>query len=163
MAIVDEDQSAYSAKLVKALQAEGGLAVQTTAESDGTGGVLDRAAAEALVKTGTLPVAIILPKGLGKVQLLADVSDPIAPQIAQGLLQKVSFTAKFDAFPGGANAAAFAGLADGSRQRHAAGAGPGRDRFLLRGRRGRDVPACSRVPARAARCSRRKKPARSAA
>ncbi len=28
-----------------------------------------------------------------KVQLLADVSDPIAPQIVQGLLQKVSFTA----------------------------------------------------------------------
>src|SRR5207247_2307842 len=28
-----------------------------------------------------------------KVQLLADVSDPVAPQVVQGLLQKVSFTA----------------------------------------------------------------------
>ena len=31
-----------------------------------------------------------------KVQLLADVSDPIAPQMVQGLLQKVSFTAAPD-------------------------------------------------------------------
>ncbi len=52
-------------------------------------------------------VAIVLPKGLGTgpgffaepgssrtpVQLLADVSDPVAPQMVQGLLQKVSFTA----------------------------------------------------------------------
>ncbi|HKW03430.1 MAG TPA: ABC transporter permease [Vicinamibacterales bacterium] len=110
MAIVDEDQSAYSAKLVKALQAERALAVQTTANADGTGETLDRAAAESLVKTGTLPVAIVLPKDLRKVQVLADVSDPIAPQIAQGLLQKVSFTARFDALPGGPNAAAFIGL-----------------------------------------------------
>jgi linearmycin/streptolysin S transport system permease protein len=110
VAIVDEDHSAYSAKLVKALEAERALAVQTTANSDGSGGVLDRTAAEALVKTGTLPVAIILPKDLGKVQLLADVSDPIAPQIAQGLLQKVSFTAKFDTLPGDGSAAALMGL-----------------------------------------------------
>ena len=52
-------------------------------------------------------MAVVLPKGLGEgrnvlgrpgparteVQFLADVSDPIAPQVVQGLLQKVSFTA----------------------------------------------------------------------
>jgi ABC-2 type transport system permease protein len=56
-----------------------------------------------------VPVAVILPKGLGasaaafgqsanapKIQLLADVSDPIAPQMVYGLLQKVSMTAAPD-------------------------------------------------------------------
>jgi ABC-2 type transport system permease protein len=130
VAVVDEDQSAYSSKLVAALRSEGALAVQTTAQSEGRGpgperaaaaGLpagtssqadpaappLDRAGAEALVKDGTLPVAIVLPKGLGEgrrffgggdtktptVLLLADVSDPVAPQMVQGLLQKVAFTA----------------------------------------------------------------------
>ena len=107
VAVVDEDRSEYSMKLVSALQAEGALAVQTAKEADGAGGTLDRAAAEALVKGGTTPVAIVLPAGLGerqrewqatdgsmpRVQLLADVSDPVAPMLVQGLLQKVSFTA----------------------------------------------------------------------
>jgi ABC-2 type transport system permease protein len=107
VALVDEDQSAYSTKVARALAAEGGLAVQTTARPDGSGGALTRQSAEALVKNGTVPVAVVLPKGLGagsrlwgdrdastpKVQLLADVSDPVAPQMVQGLLQKVSFTA----------------------------------------------------------------------
>ncbi len=107
VAVVDEDRSAYSTQLVKALEAEGGLIVQATVRDDGTGPALDRSAAEALVKKGSVPVAIVLPKGLGegrpffggadattpKVQLLADVSDPVAPQMVQGLLQKVAFTA----------------------------------------------------------------------
>jgi ABC-2 type transport system permease protein len=58
------------------------------------------------VRQGALPVAIVLPKGFAeggrffgqsesspKVLILADVSDPVAPQMVQGLLQKVSFTA----------------------------------------------------------------------
>ena len=124
VAVVDEDRSAYSAKLVNALQAEGGLAVQTTANSNGTGATLDRSAAEKLVKNATLPVAVVLLKGLGegrkmfggsdattpKVQLLADVSDPVAPQMVQGLLQKVSFTAVLDAVPGGPAATSLVGL-----------------------------------------------------
>jgi ABC-2 type transport system permease protein len=105
VAVVDEDGSDYSKRLVAALQAEGGLAVETTEK--GASGLLDRARAEALVKGGTVPVAVVLPKGLGQapaffagpgdprvaVRLLADVSDPVAPQMVQGLLQKVSFTA----------------------------------------------------------------------
>jgi ABC-2 type transport system permease protein len=109
VAVADLDQSDYSKKIVKALAAEGGLKVRTTLNEDGTGAVLDRDMAEALVKKGTLSVAVVLPKGYGtsgrffardesapKVQLLADVSDPIAPQMVQGLLQKVSFTAAPD-------------------------------------------------------------------
>jgi len=105
--VVDLDQTEFSKKLVKALTAEGGLRVRTTENPDGTGYALDsRERAEKLVKDGRVPVAIVLPKGFGeggqifsrsetapKIQLLADVSDPIAPQVVQGLLQKVSFTA----------------------------------------------------------------------
>lgn len=107
VALVDEDRSAFSTKLGAALRAEGGLRVRETREADGQGPPLNRAAAEQLVKTGALPVAVVLPAGLGagrqmwgpasattpKVAVLADVSDPVAPQVVLGLLQKVSFTA----------------------------------------------------------------------
>jgi ABC-2 type transport system permease protein len=109
VAVADLDQSDYSKKIVAALGAEGGLRVRTTEHADGTGAVLDRAKANDLVKNGALPVAVVLPKGFGtsgrffnrdasapKVELLADVSDPVAPQMVQGLLQKVSFTAAPD-------------------------------------------------------------------
>jgi len=111
IAVVDEDQSAFSQKLVAALKKEGALSVRTASGDEQQGPPLDRTGAEALVKAGALPVAVVLPKGLGasprlwpdpatsgtgraaKVVLLSDVSDPIAPQVVQGLLQKVSFTA----------------------------------------------------------------------
>jgi ABC-2 type transport system permease protein len=106
VAVVDEDRSAYSVKLVAALTAEGGLRVQTTSGSEPTE-PLSAEAAEALVRDGDVPVAIVLPPGLGEthafwsdaadpavtVRLLADVSDPVALQVVQGLLQKVGFTA----------------------------------------------------------------------
>ena len=106
VAVVDLDQSTYSKKLVEALKNEGGLKIKTTVNTDGTGGMLDREKAEEQVKNGAVPVAIVLPKGFGeggrffsrddaapKIQLLVDVSDPIATQMVQGLLQKASFTA----------------------------------------------------------------------
>lgn len=113
VAVVDEDQSEYSQKLVKALEAEGGLAVRRrlTLEAPPTDSApvvyLDRGQAEALVRKGEVPVAVIIPKGIGevnmfyaepgtkgpKVSLLADVSDPVAPQMVAGMLQKVAFTA----------------------------------------------------------------------
>jgi ABC-2 type transport system permease protein len=107
VAVVDEDRSAFSAKVVSALVAEGGLQVQTRTGTGADAPLLDRAGAEALVRSGGVPVAVVLPAGLGnsrkfwtdpgqggpKVLLLADVSDPVAPQMVQGLLQKVSFTA----------------------------------------------------------------------
>ena len=108
IAVVDEDASELSARIVEGLRKEGALRVRTTVETDG-GAALDRASAEALVRNGDLPVAVVLPKGLGasaaafgsansgvRIQLLADVSDPVAPQMVNGLLQKVTMTSAPD-------------------------------------------------------------------
>jgi ABC-2 type transport system permease protein len=109
VAVVDEDHSEVSRRIVQGLQNEKGLRARITVEEKGGGPPLDRAAAEHLVKNGDLPVAIVVPAGFGEafmeagfsgqgkaIQLLADVSDPIAPQMVQGLLQKVVMTAAPD-------------------------------------------------------------------
>ena len=110
IAVVDEDGSEMSRRVVEGLRAESALRVRSTADADGKGAPLDRAAAERLVQNGDVPVAVVLPKGLGataaafgpsvagapRIQLLADVSDPIAPQMVGGLLQKVAMTAAPD-------------------------------------------------------------------
>jgi len=105
VAVVDEDHSEVSARLIDGLRNEKGLRAQTTTDASGTGAILDRASAERLVRSGDLPVAIVIPAGLGAafsangfagggpaVQLLSDVSDRIAPQMVLGLLQKVAMT-----------------------------------------------------------------------
>jgi ABC-2 type transport system permease protein len=109
VAVVDEDQSEFSRRILAGLQEEDGLRVRTTAQDDGGGAALDRAAAERLVRNGGVPVAVVIPKGIGAafadrgfapggptVHLLADPSDPIAPQMVTGLLQKVTMTAAPD-------------------------------------------------------------------
>jgi ABC-2 type transport system permease protein len=109
VAVVDEDGSEFSRRVVKGLEEEKSLRVRMTADTEGKGPTLDAAAAERLVRNGDVPVAIVLPKGLGdsaaafgasanavRVKLLADVSDPVAPQMVNGLLQKVSMTAAPD-------------------------------------------------------------------
>ena len=109
IAVVDEDGSEFSRRVAAGLKAEKALRARTTVDAEGAGAALDRAGAEALVRNGDVPVAVILPKGLGasaaafgqsanapKIQLLADVSDPIAPQMVYGLLQKVAMTAAPD-------------------------------------------------------------------
>ena len=110
LAVVDEDQSEFSTRLVAGLRNEKGLNVRTTAEGNGTGPTLDRRTAEHSVRSGDVPVAVVIPAGLGEsfakdgftggaavsIQLLSDVSDPIAPQMVQGLLQKVTMTAAPD-------------------------------------------------------------------
>ncbi len=109
VAVVDEDQTDYSRRLIDALEKEGGLRVTKTTGGADAPRPLTRADAEALIREGDVPVAVVLPKGIGevslfastevaaasevKVQLLADVSDPVAPQVVAGLLQKVAFTA----------------------------------------------------------------------
>ena len=108
VAIVDEDRSELSARIVDGLQKEPGLRVRTTETQDG-GAVLDRAKAQELVRSGDVPVAIVIPSGLGQafadrglapggpsVQLLSDVSDRVAPPMVVGLLQKVTMTAAPD-------------------------------------------------------------------
>jgi len=109
IAVVDEDGSELSRRIVDGLAKEGALRTRTTKDPEGRQGPLDRTSAEALVRNGDVPVAVVLPKGLGAsaaafggganaphIQLLADVSDRIAPQMVYGLLQKVAMSAAPD-------------------------------------------------------------------
>jgi ABC-type multidrug transport system permease subunit len=109
VAVVDEDGSEFSRRIVDGLRQEKSLRVRTTADDEGKGVTLDAAGAEKLVRAGDVPLAIVLPKGLGetaaafggpdqgvRIKLLADVSDQIAPQMVSGLLQKVTMTAAPD-------------------------------------------------------------------
>ncbi len=112
VAVVDLDQSPVSRRFVEALRAEGGLRVQTGPEQ--TKGApsrpYDASSAEAAVRAGSLPVAVIVPKGFGdapiafgpaagatKLQILNDSSDPIAPQVVYGLIQKSAMLSMPDA------------------------------------------------------------------
>jgi ABC-2 type transport system permease protein len=108
--VVDEDHSAASRDLVRGLQREGSLQVSTHPEAKqhaSTPPDYTAASAEGAVKSGDVPVALIIPTGWGvhpvdfgpkqqqgpKLTLLNDQSDPIAPQIVNGLLQKAAMTA----------------------------------------------------------------------
>jgi len=109
IAVVDEDGSELSRRIVEGLEKEKALRTRTTADPEGKGATLTRASAETLVRQGDVPVAVVLPKGFGesaaafgsgenapRIQLLTDVSDRIAPQMVQGLLQKVTMTSAPD-------------------------------------------------------------------
>jgi ABC-2 type transport system permease protein len=93
VAVVDEDNSELSKRIVEGLRSEKGLRTRTTMEEGEKGETLNRASAEKLVRDGDVPVAVVLPKGFSEVQLLADVSDQVAPQMVYGLLQKEAMTA----------------------------------------------------------------------
>jgi ABC-2 type transport system permease protein len=106
VAVVDEDQSEFSRRVVAALGKESALRVRTAVPK---AQALDRPGAERLVRNGDVPVAVVIPKGVGanfeeqgfgrsdiSIVLLADPSDPVAPQMVQGLLQKVTMTAAPD-------------------------------------------------------------------
>ena len=106
--VVDQDRSAGSENLVKALDEEGSLWVHISPVNQKgarTGPDYTAATAEAAVKAGDAPVALIIPQGYGQhpiafgpdaggstLQLLNDQSDTIAPQIVVGLLQKAAMT-----------------------------------------------------------------------
>lgn len=109
VAVVDDDHSEFSRRIVAGLGAEPALDVRTSPATPASGAPLDRAAAEALVRNGDVPVAIVLPPGFGaaaavfeqsstapRITLLEDVSDQIAPQMVYGLLQKVVMTSAPD-------------------------------------------------------------------
>jgi ABC-2 type transport system permease protein len=108
VAVVDEDHSELSRRMIESLQKEKSLRVRTTTASDGAGPALDRPSAERLVRNGDLPVAVVIPQGFGAafgekgfgggpaISLLADPSDPVAPNMVGGLLQKVTMTAAPD-------------------------------------------------------------------
>jgi ABC-2 type transport system permease protein len=127
--LVDQDQSQASLALVRGLQREESLTISTrpsskskTAEPQAE---YTAASAEAAVKAGDAPVALIISHGYGQnpisfgggqsgttIQLLNDSSDLIAPQMVAGLLQKAAMTAmptvlaeegikRFDQYSGG--------------------------------------------------------------
>ena len=112
VAVVDEDQSDVSRRLVRALQAEGGLRVQTgPAPAKGAAaGPYGARSAEAAVRAGDVSVAVLIPKGFGdspigfgptpsqgRVRILNDSSDPIAAQVVYGLIQKAAMVSMPDA------------------------------------------------------------------
>jgi ABC-2 type transport system permease protein len=99
IAIADQDHSERSRRVIAGLQAEKPLRVV----------IVDGAAtAERYVRAGDAPAAIIIPKGFGttkitfgpggetsrpKFRIIADSSDPVATQVANGLLQKAVMAA----------------------------------------------------------------------
>ncbi len=113
IAICDLDGSDGSRRLAAALAADPGL--RATTETGDPPAPLTRESARMLVANGDLPVAVVIPKGFGdsmgqfafggggsgapesaRVELLADSSDPVAPQLVFGLLQRAGMNAAPD-------------------------------------------------------------------
>jgi len=104
--VVDQDHSQSSRRLVAGLSGESALTVfEQTSEKDKPSQPYTAESAEAAVKSGKIPAALIIPRGFGdhpisfggttgvvKLQLLHDSSDPIASQILMGMLQKTAMT-----------------------------------------------------------------------
>lgn len=108
VAVVREDDSDQARRFVSGLQAEKGLEVLVAPVArDGTARPsFTAASAEAAVRAGDVPVALIVPAGFGEkpvrfgpssdrptVTILADPSDPIAGEVLSGLVQRVTVTA----------------------------------------------------------------------
>jgi len=66
IAVVDEDHSEVSARLIEGLRNEKSLRPRMTPDETATGPALDRVAAERLVRAGDVPVAVVIPHGLGE-------------------------------------------------------------------------------------------------
>jgi len=104
VAVVDEDRSEVSQRLVKALEDESGLRAAAAPEAaKGAAPVpYDSRSAEAAVHAGDVSVAVVIPKGFGnsptgfsgpggaRLRLLTDSSDPVAAQVVFGLIQKAA-------------------------------------------------------------------------
>ncbi len=107
--LVDEDRSTASLDLVHGLEREDSLVIHTRPPSKSKTAQqpadYTAATAEAAVKGGDAPVALIILRGFGQhpisfgeenrgqaIQLLNDKSDAIAPQVVLGLLQKAAMT-----------------------------------------------------------------------
>ena len=158
IAVVDEDRTESSRRFVEALKREKGLRVidaVTLPPGGRKSPIADAATAENLVRSGDVPLALIVPKGFGAAPirfgpstggptllLLADTSDPIAPQVVSGLLQKIAMTSmpdrmaesgieQLDRWGGNLTPEQRANLqrkVAALRERAATGAGPGSDR-----------------------------------
>jgi ABC-2 type transport system permease protein len=97
--IADLDHSDSSRRLVDALKRESALDIVLTPKKSTT--PFDAQSAEAFVRAGDAPVALVIPKGFGTTRirfgvknsgpafrLMSDSADPIADQVVGGLLQK---------------------------------------------------------------------------
>ena len=114
--VVDEDQSAGSHRLVQGLLREGSLNAFTHPPRKQDGPALPEytaGSAEAAVKGGDAPAAVIIPKGFAEhpidlrpddrakpIQILHDSSDPVAARLVAGMLQKTIMTAMPEAMAG---------------------------------------------------------------
>jgi len=109
--VVGEDHSAASERLTKGLEDEGSLHVllRPAPKSGVEQPEYKAITAEAAVRAGNAPVAIVIPHGFGLapisfggdrdravIQLLKDSSDMVASEMIAGLLQKVALTAMPD-------------------------------------------------------------------
>ncbi len=101
VALVDEDGTDLSRKLLAALAEQETLRVYSPERAEGGPTVFAaRAPAQALVLEGGLPLAVVVPRGwttsfLGSgeeepVQVLADSSDPVATQVVSALVRQVA-------------------------------------------------------------------------
>ncbi len=112
VAIADEAKNETSRRFIAALRGDRALSVATSPEAlDGRGapasgsparGPFTAATAEAAVRSGSVPIALILPKYFGagppspdhpRVSVLSDPSDPLAPQVLSGVVQKAATVA----------------------------------------------------------------------
>lgn len=106
--VVDEDHSTASQRLISGLENEGSLHVllRPAPKNGVEQPEFTAITAEAAVRGGDAPVAIVIPNGFGlspisfggdrdraAIQLLKDSSDMVASQVIAGLLQKVAMTA----------------------------------------------------------------------
>jgi ABC-2 type transport system permease protein len=110
--VVDEDHSEASGRLVQGLRQEGALVATIRPETkagEPTPPDYTAVTAEAAVKSGTAPVALIIPAGFSAnpisfapaasrkaIRILHDSSNPVAGQLVAGLLQKVVMTSMPD-------------------------------------------------------------------
>lgn len=102
--IADLDRSPNSRRMVEVLKADPQLEARDSLAARGTaGGPYDRARAESAVKNGNVPIAYVIPAGWaatfpdlahgGKpIDVLVDPSDPVASNVAPGLLQRAAGT-----------------------------------------------------------------------
>ena len=96
LVVIDDDRTASSALLVKALARETGLRLESRTAAAGAA----RDDAAAFVRRGDAAVAVVVPAGFGErlaqfpmatlsVELFSDAAaDPVAPHVVRGLLQR---------------------------------------------------------------------------
>ena len=103
VAVVDDDQSAFSGQVVNDLAETSGLRLVRSVADSPANGVMKSKEARRMVKQGQVAVAVIIPSGLADsltsagdtvatVELLTDSSEPVAVQLVAGRLRESIMT-----------------------------------------------------------------------